>query len=76
MKNFYCCFKKTFTSGGFYVCVIFSLILLFSSEIYIDDLTGNKYSIIYTLIKLDKKEMLKHFEMTDFVVMRNAVASG
>lgn len=65
-------FKKIFTSGGFYLCVLSTLILLFCAEVYAEPLTGNCYSAIRALLEFNREEMLQKLELCDILVMRSA----
>ena len=64
--------KVIFTNYGFYICIIFTLILCLSTGIYFDDVTNNEYSVIRSLITFDKEFMLGNI---DFCSM-NIVIKG
>lgn len=72
MKVFYFHLKEISTSIGFYICIIFTVILLFSAEVYTDPVTQDRYSVIRAIMKFSREEMLRRFELCDFVVMQNA----
>lgn len=72
MRVFYMYLKKICTSSGFYICIIFTVVLLFSAEAYTDPITQDRYSVIRAIMKFSHEEMLRHFELCDFEVMQNA----
>lgn len=72
MRVFVLNLKKICTSSGFYICVLFTVILLFAAEIYIEPMTQDRYSAIHTIMKFSREEMQKNLEMYDFTVMQNA----
>lgn len=61
--------KKILTGYGFYLCIIFTFILCFSSEIYEDPLNGNKYSVVTSLLEFNKDFMLNNTDFCSFEVM-------
>ena len=50
--------KKILTSYGFYICVVFSAILCFSSNIYNDMVKDDRYSVFTALVTFDRRFML------------------
>lgn len=74
MRTFYSEFKKIFTSGGFYACILFTLILLFFSEVYSDPTTMNRYTVVRALTDISEQKMLHTPELCNVYVMENAVS--
>lgn len=63
-------FQKILTGYGFYLCVAFTVILCFSAEIYQDETTYDKYSVIRALISFDRNFMLTDTQFSSLEVMR------
>jgi hypothetical protein len=59
---------------GFYICVIFTVVLCFFADIY-DMGYGNKYSAILSLIKFDREYMLNDISFCSFNVMQKGAGS-
>ncbi|MCH5196990.1 MAG: hypothetical protein J1F28_09755 [Oscillospiraceae bacterium] len=64
--------RKNLTSAGFFICVLFTVVLLFCAEIYTDRLTMERYSAIRALLDLDRAELAKQTEFENIMVMSNA----
>ncbi len=63
--------KKTLFSYGFILCMIITALLCFTSEIYIDSVTGREYSVIE--IMADKSKFLSYgFRSVD--ILHNSVS--
>lgn len=65
-------FRKIFTMTGFYTSVLLTVILLFCAQIYADAMTSDRYSAVTALMNFDRGEMLRHFELCSYNVIRNA----
>lgn len=72
MKNINMQFKKIFTSFGFYLCVLFTIILFFCAKVYTDTETMSRYSVIRAVLDFDRGELSRHFELCNLMVMQNA----
>lgn len=64
--------KKILTSTGFYICIVFTVILCFSAQIYTDPIKDDQYSVFTALQSFDKDFMLTD---TSFCSV-NAVLKG
>lgn len=73
IKNIKADIYKILTGYGFYVCVIFTVILCFSSDIY-EDFNG-KYSAFAALVSLDRDYLLDDTNFCSFEVMRKGCGS-
>lgn len=69
MRNFLVELRKIFTSAGFYICVIFTVILLFCAEIYTEPQTMDRYSVINALLHFPREELSAHLEFGNSYVM-------
>lgn len=58
MSNLILQFKKICTSIGFYLCIFLTVLLLFSTEIYTDYLTNDRYSVFRALTSFSAEERL------------------
>lgn len=72
MKEILVQFKKIFSSSGFYLSTLLTVTLLFCAEVYMDALTSDRYSAISALMNFDHDEMLRHFELCSYYVIRSA----
>lgn len=69
-------FKKYITSKGFVLCIVFSVVLLLSAEIYIDPVTYNRYSVIRSLTDFTEEERIRiGREMCSIQIVSNALNS-
>lgn len=66
---------KILTGYGFYICIIFTTVLSFSAEIYIDSVNGNKYSVFNALMSFDRDYMLRNTVFCSTEVMLKGSAS-
>ncbi|MBO5383450.1 MAG: hypothetical protein J6A30_04030 [Ruminococcus sp.] len=66
---------KILTGYGFYICIIFTTVLSFSAEIYIDFVNGNKYSVFNALMSFDRDYMLRNTVFCSTEVMLKGSAS-
>ena len=46
--------KKNIINYGFFMCIIITAILCFTSEIYIDPITGQEYSVIAVITNMNQ----------------------
>jgi hypothetical protein len=60
---------KIFTGYGFYICVVFTVILCFSANVYTDEIKNNRYSAFAALRNFDKNFMLTDTQFCSFQVM-------
>lgn len=74
IRNIKSNFYKILSGYGFYICVIFTAILCFSTYIY-EDSSGNKYSIIKALLNFDREFMLEDTRFCSFEVMKMGAGS-
>lgn len=58
MRSLFTHFRKIFTSRGFYLCIFLTVILLFSTEIYVDSLTTDRYSVFRCLTSFSVEKRL------------------
>lgn len=75
MRNFRSDLIKIFTSGGFYAAVLFMLLLLFSSNVYTDNFTNNRYNVIGALAEIDVSKMFQERELCDKSIMENVFSN-
>lgn len=68
-------FYKILTGYGFYICVAFTAILCFCTNIYEDFMNGNKYSAISALLTFDREFMLRDTSFCSFEVMKKGTGS-
>ncbi len=68
-------FYKILTGYGFYVCIIFTFILCFCTYIYNDYISGDRYSVVMSLVNFDRDFMLGDTTFCSFQVMRKGVGS-
>lgn len=66
---------KIMTGAGFYFCIIFTITLCFSANIYFDALTNNKYSAFLALRSFDHDFMLTDTSFCSLNVI-NSASSG
>lgn len=72
MREFAVSLKKILTSRGFYICVIFTIVLLFCADIHTDYNTMNRYSVIRGLMDFSRGELAEEFEFCNISVVQNA----
>lgn len=60
---------KILTGYGFYICVVFTVILCFSANVYTDEIKNNRYSAFAALRNFDKNFMLTDTQFCSFQVM-------
>lgn len=66
---------KTITGMGLYICIVFTVILCFSANIYIDMLKNDRYSVFSALRNFNRDFMLTDTAFCSFNVIQRA-ASG
>ncbi len=64
--------RKVFTSPGFYLCVLFTLVLCFTAEAYTDYAKNKVYSVFGLWLSFSKEEMLTHTEMSAYQILHKA----
>lgn len=64
--------RKVFTGPGFYLCVLFTLILCFTAEVYTDYTHNKVYSVLGLWLGFSKEEMLIHTQMSAYEMIRKA----
>lgn len=67
--------KKILTNYGFYVCIILTVFLCFSTYIYQEGGTQDRYSAIMSLQTFDREFMLRDTSFCSFEVMRQGAGS-
>lgn len=72
MRSFYLQLKRIVTSIEFWCCILFTIILLFSAQIFIESNTGERYSVTRVLIEFSKEEMTFNYEMCNTMILQNA----
>lgn len=72
MRVFAADIKKICTSYGFFSCVIFTVVLLFSAQIYVDPMTQNRYSVIRAAFEYTRERMCSIDELCAESVIQNA----
>lgn len=66
-------FIKLLTSYGFYICIIFTVILCFSAQVYTDYIKNEPYSLIKVLMKFDRETMLTNTDLCSFnIIMKGS----
>lgn len=75
IRNIKTNFYKILTGYGFYVCIIFTFILCFCTYIYNDYISGDRYSVVISLMNFDREFMLGDTTFCSFEVMRKGVGS-
>lgn len=66
---------KILTGYGFYVCVLFTTVLCFSTYIYNEPLSDDNYSAFMALLSFDKEYMLTNTCFCSFEVMQQGAGS-
>jgi len=64
--------RKIVTSPGFYLCILFTLVLCFTAEAYTDYGENKVYSVIGAWFRFTKEEMLLHTELSAYQMLRKA----
>ncbi len=64
--------RKVFTSPGFYLCILFTLILCFTAEAYTDYTENKVYSVFGLWLSFSEEEMLTHVDMSAYEMIRKA----
>lgn len=72
MRGFAVSFKKNITSGGFWLCVIMTVVLLFAAYLHTDYNTMNRYSAVRALMDFSAEELAEEFEFCNISVVQNA----
>lgn len=72
MRVFLVSFRKILSSLGFWLCVGMTILLMFSTQIYTDPNTQNRYSVIRALTNLTTEELAAHHEFCSIMVIQNA----
>ena len=67
--------KKVLTNYGFYVCIFLTVFLCFSTYIYQEGGTQDRYSAIMSLQTFDREFMLRDTSFCSFEVMRQGAGS-
>ena len=75
MRELLVSFRKIMTSCGFWLCVGMTVVLLFTTAIYEDTTTFDRYSVIRALTDLTAEERTLHYELCRTVVMMNVRSS-
>ncbi len=65
---------KALAGYGFLLCVLFTVVLCFSSGIY-EDFNGDKYSVFRVLTEFDRETLLGNTDFCSFEVARKGVGS-
>lgn len=77
MKIFYALsqeLKKTIFNVGFILCILITVILFFTTILYVESSTGKIYSVIEGIIQLDKKIFLSDPSFAAINVFSNAIS--
>lgn len=72
MRSYIVGLKKNLTSGGFYLCVIMTIILLFAAEVHTELGSQNRYSVIRALMDFTPEARANEFELCNVMVMNSA----
>lgn len=64
--------QKVFTSPGFYLCVLFTIILCFTAEGYIDYAENRTYSVFGVWLAFPREEMLTNTGMSAYQMLSKA----
>ena len=64
--------RKVFTSPGFYLCMLFTVILCFTAEAYTDYTENKVYSVFGLWLGFSKEEMLTNTRMSAYEMIRKA----
>lgn len=68
-------FYKVLSSYGFYTCLLFTIILCFTTEIYEDLSNGNHYSVIKSLIYFNRDFMLSDSAFSSLEIIISGAGS-
>ena len=72
MRSLYLQLKRIVTSTKFGCCILFTIILLFFAQIFLDSNTEDRYSVTRVLIEFSKEEMTFNYEMCNTMILQNA----
>lgn len=72
MRELSVSFRKIMTSRGFFLCIGMTVLLLFTTAVYTDMTTQNRYSVIRALTDLTAEERSEHYELCRTTVMQGA----
>lgn len=61
--------QKVLTSPGFYLCVLFTVILCFTAEAYTDYTEREVYSVLGVWLRFSREEMLMNTEMSAYEML-------
>lgn len=75
LRNIKSLLYKVLTGYGFYICIVFTVILCFSADIYEDLANGNKYSAFKVLMDFDRDFMLSNTDFCSLEVMQKGIGS-
>ncbi|MCM1488326.1 MAG: hypothetical protein NC203_08175 [Firmicutes bacterium] len=71
-NNILASLKKILSSKGFYLCVLFSLLLFFCAEVYCDPDVNSRYSVIRALLNIGRDKMRQDSQLWSISVMKSA----
>lgn len=72
MQTLFISYRKIITSHGFFICVIFTVVLLFYANIHTDYSTQSRYSVIRGLLYYSREELADEYEFCNTLVVQNA----
>lgn len=72
MQTLFISYRKIITSHGFFICVIFMVVLLFYANIHTDYSTQSRYSVIRGLLYYSREELADEYEFCNTLVVQNA----
>lgn len=72
MREFAVSFRKIIASRGFWLCVIMTVLLLFSADVHMDYSTQNRYSVFRALMDFSAEELAAEYEFCSILVVQNA----
>lgn len=75
LKNSMVNFRMIFTNYGFYVCIVFTVVLCFCTGIYTDIRNNNTYSAIKSLVEFDREFMLNSTSFCSYSVASKGAGS-
>lgn len=66
--------KKTIMNPGFFLSVIITFLLQFTTQVYVDGLTGKTYSVLEVLLNLDREILESDYSLSSYFIMKSGLA--
>lgn len=66
--------KKTIINPGFFLSVLITFLLQFTTQVYVDGFTGKTYSVLEVMLNLDKTILENDYNLSSYFIMKSGLA--